>query len=450
MPMGGGQPAQTTQTTKVELPGWVERASKDNYQFARHVANRPFKQWEGERLADRSAFTDASYDRLRANLGSTNKYYNQAEGSLDRARAAYGQGIGMLNQSQPYYGKAAGEFDKASGMVDQAAPLYGEAADIFRGTAGPLDINKYLNPYTEEVEKRAIGNAGTALTQQLAQQKGEAAKNSVFGGTRFGVQQGVTSAEGARGIGDLSAMLRKAGIDFATTTGLQDRAGIRDSATGLLNTAAGRLNAAGQYGAAGSGYLDTAGSMQNAAAGYGNIGGGLTQTGQGYLNTAQTRGMQNAADVASLSAAGQEQQAQRQAVYDMRMGKWGEKRNYPLEQLNIKLAALGMSPYGKTETMQKTSTSEQPPFDWATFGLGALKTIPSFFAMSDRNMKTDIEKLTGGPIPLYAYRYKGDPKSYPKVVGPMAQDVEKVVPSAVKKVGGKRVVNLSNLMEVLS
>jgi hypothetical protein len=70
--------------------------------------------------------------------------------------------------------------------------------------------------------------------------------------------------------------------------------------------------------------------------------------------------------------------------------------------------------------------------------------------MSDRSTKTDIKKLTDGPIPLYAFRYKGDPKSYPKVVGPMAQDVEKVVPSAVKKVGGKRVVDITNLLEVLS
>jgi hypothetical protein len=47
---------------------------------------------------------------------------------------------------------------------------------------------------------------------------------------------------------------------------------------------------------------------------------------------------------------------------------------------------------------------------------------------SDKRDKTDIKKLgldrTG--IPMYAYRYKGDPKSYPKVVGPMAQDIEKL------------------------
>jgi hypothetical protein len=72
---------------------------------------------------------------------------------------------------------------------------------------------------------------------------------------------------------------------------------------------------------------------------------------------------------------------------------------------------------------------------------------------SDREAKTDIKKIGKDPldgIPIYAYRYKGDPKSYPKVVGPMAQDIEKKYPSAVKKIGKHRVVDIGNLMEVLS
>ena len=61
---------------------------------------------------------------------------------------------------------------------------------------------------------------------------------------------------------------------------------------------------------------------------------------------------------------------------------------------------------------------------------------------SDEDDKTDITPLgedeTG--VKQYAYRYKGDPKSYAKVVGPMAQDIEKKDPSAVKKIGGHKVV----------
>lgn len=64
---------------------------------------------------------------------------------------------------------------------------------------------------------------------------------------------------------------------------------------------------------------------------------------------------------------------------------------------------------------------------------------------SDRNDKTDIQKLDPGDMehgiaPTYAYRYKGDPANTPKVVGPMAQDIEKIDPSAVSEIGGHKVI----------
>ena len=63
-------------------------------------------------------------------------------------------------------------------------------------------------------------------------------------------------------------------------------------------------------------------------------------------------------------------------------------------------------------------------------------------------MKTDItrlgkDKATG--LPMYAYRYKDDPKSYPKIVGPMAQDVEKKFPGSTERVNGKLVIKINSL-----
>src|SRR5262245_19033020 len=45
------------------------------------------------------------------------------------------------------------------------------------------------------------------------------------------------------------------------------------------------------------------------------------------------------------------------------------------------------------------------------------------FALSDPKTKTDVQRIgrTDDGQPLYGFRYKGDPKSYPKVVGPMAR-----------------------------
>jgi len=351
---GSSQPAVTNQVSKVELPAWVDQASQSNYQLAKDVSGRPLEQYQGERVAAPSNLTTQGYDAVRSGIGAEN-------------------------------------------------PTFQSAEDIYKRTAGPLDISSYLNPYTNEVEQRAIGNANTALDQRLAQQRSDAQKASAFGGSRFGVQQGVTSAEGVRGIGDLSAALRSQGFDVASRNALADRTGMQASAAGLLGTAA-------------------------------------------------SRGAQRGQDIASLFGAGQQEQGSRQNVINAAMQKFDESRNYPVEQLNLRLAALGMSPYGKTETSQKTSTSEDKGTDWALLGAAGIKALPTLLpmlAMSDRDMKTDIKKLTDGDIPLYSYRYKDDPKSYPKVVGPMAQDIEKKYPSAVKKVGGHRVVDLSNLMEVL-
>ena len=78
----------------------------------------------------------------------------------------------------------------------------------------------------------------------------------------------------------------------------------------------------------------------------------------------------------------------------------------------------------------------------STGGAAALAGLPLMF--SDREDKTDIEKLgqdADSGLDMYAYRYKGDPKTYPKVVGPMAQDIEEKDSDAVRKIGGHRVVS---------
>src|SRR6187399_1398505 len=239
---GSSQPATTQQTSKVELPAWVNEASQSNYQFAKDVAGRPLQQYEGDRVAAPSAMTTQGYDAIKSGIGAEN-------------------------------------------------PTYQSAEDIYKRTSGPLDISSYLSPYTNEVEQRAIGNANTALDQRLAQQRSDAQKASVFGGSRMGVQQGVTTAEGVKGIGDLSAGIRQAGFDTASRNALADRSGMQNSAAGLLSTAAGR-------------------------------------------------GAQRGTDIASLLGAGQQEQGSRQNVINAAMGKFDEARNYPVEQLNLLLASL--------------------------------------------------------------------------------------------------------------
>lgn len=447
---GNSQPATTTQINKTELPAWVDAASQENYAFAKDVANRPFEQYEGQRVADQSPYTKQAYDLVQKNVGSLNPYIDRATGAFDTAQSLYGDMVRTLDQTKPLYDRATGAFDQASATLDATKPLHSEAADLFRKGTGALDIQGFLNPYTAEVEKNAISNAERSLSGQLLANRDQARKSGAFGGSRGAIQDAVTQAEGARGIGDLSAQLRKAGFDTATANAFQDREKYGKAAAGLLGTASGMQGTAqGQLGV-GQGHLGTASGIRDTASGYGQAGAGFGNTGSGFLNAAQSKLAGNVTDAQSLLGIGQQDQAHNQANINSDMAKWGEKWNYPVEQLNTKLAALGMSPYGKTETINKTSTSEKSGPDFATMGLGIMQMLPMLFMMSDRNTKTDIKKLTDGDIPMYSYRYKGDPKSYPKVVGPMAQDIEKKYPSAVKKLGKHKVVDMSNLMEVLS
>jgi hypothetical protein len=230
------------------------------------------------------------------------------------------------------------------------------------------------------------------------------------------VQQGVLAAEGEREIGDLSAELRRAGYDKATSDLLADREGMRDTAAGMTSTA----NTQGR------GWLDAATS---------------------YLNTAEGRQKSTLQDVTGMLAAGKSEQAQRQAEIEASKGRFEEKRGYGLEKLNMLLASLGMSPYGQTEVTNKTATSEQMGPDWATAGLGVLQMLLPM--LSDRRDKTDIVKLGDDPesgLPMYSYRYKGDPKDTPKIVGPMAQDVEKKYPKAVREIGGHKVIDVKGML----
>lgn len=264
------------------------------------------------------------------------------------------------------------------------------------------DVAAYMNPYIQNVEDAALDNMGVAFKQNLNTLGDAAVKAGAFGGSRQAIQEGVANSEASRSFADLSAKLRA----DAYTQGM-DLMG-KDIANDITGQQI-RLGAAGQL-------ADIA-------------------------NTGNTMGNQNAAMLQNLG--GMEygvQQAQMQEDY----AKWKEEADYPLQALNLRLAALGATPYGGTQTQ---TTTGQSGGGGAMSGFGSLLTgigaILPF--LSDKDMKTDIEKLGKDPdtgLDMYAYRYKGDPKSYPKIVGPMAQDIEKKHPDAVKKVGGKRVVNL--------
>lgn len=174
---------------------------------------------------------------------------------------------------------------------------------------------------------------------------------------------------------------------------------------------------------------------------------------------------------ALLSAGGQRQALDQPNQTDL-VNRWNVEQNPAAqwEELAKYMALVGSGNWGQSG--QTTSFGTQParqggdPFamglggllsagslagqlGWAPFAAGAggassLGGLLAIGAASDRRLKTDIKKIgmdeeTG--LDLYAYRYKGDPKDYPKVVGPMAQDIEEKYPDEVTEVDGRKLVS---------
>jgi hypothetical protein len=394
--MGGGDKSSSTQTSKVELPPWVNEASQSNYKFAQGVAGRPYEAYGGKTVAPLAP--------------------------------GWYEAKGML----PQLGQNAGDYEAAQGTLTgllntQAQNVTGQGYDprLLANTS----LTPYMNPYTDEVERRAITNATRQGQQAQRDLASDITRKGAFGGSRQAIQSAVQGAETTRGIGDLSAQLRQQNFTQA-----QQAAGTDVAAQ----------NAAAQFGA---GAANTA-SIENAHNAL--TAAGLSKAAADSLVTAAQAGDASALQhIQAVLGMATMQQEQTQREYDDRQGKWQKKHDYPLEQLNILMSALGMSPYGQTTT----TTGQQTQKTGMDFGGllggagGLLKGLMPLFG-SDRSMKTDITKLgtdAGTGLPMYAYRYKGDPKSYPKVVGPMAQDIEKVAPKLVRKVAGKRVIDLTEL-----
>jgi len=138
--------------------------------------------------------------------------------------------------------------------------------------------------------------------------------------------------------------------------------------------------------------------------------------------------------------------------------KFLEKRDWDKNQLTWLAGLLGITPVNHTEDIWKTeqstsnSKSKSGGMDMGGMFSGGASLLTALMGASDRDLKTNIEKLGTDPateLPVYAYDYKADVKGKkvtgPKRVGYMAQDVEKKYPSAVKKIQGKRVIDFSQL-----
>jgi hypothetical protein len=207
------------------------------------------------------------------------------------------------------------------------------------------NIQDYMNPYISEVENRAGGALQRQLAQSQNQISAQAAQSRAFGGSRQGIQEGVAAAESSRAMGDLSAQLRSQGFQQATALQQADQARALQAA--LANQQAGLAGA------------------------------GLNLQGAGLLGTLAEQAQQaGITDAGALGAIGAQRQALEQQRLQDAYARFAEQRDYPVQALNLRLAALGATPYGQTTT----STAPSPQGSNLLSGLGGAGTFLSGLA----------------------------------------------------------------------
>jgi hypothetical protein len=422
-----------------QIPQWLEDASRAGVGSAQNLLSQPTQAYGGD---------------LTAGL---NQYQTQAGNMFQNA----------VDQFSPYFDQAKSTIQ--SGL--QAAPQI-QAQSLKNGLSG---ISDYMNPYIQNVVNSVQDFSRQNLDQSLKQTADQAIAARAFGGSRHGVQEGVATAQNNLNTNNLVANLLNSGYGQATNMLSQDvqnnltaQQGNQSSFQNYLNNLLSGGGAIANLGTAAQNSLNTGiGNLLN----FGNLAQGTEQN----ANTAAYNEWMRQQGV-PLQLQQLYNQTLSAAPHSTAQSNVGNQ--YQNTNQNTTGTSTGQSNTNSTMSGTSSGNSNTNSSGWSMSpvqqqssnpimtGIGGLMGIGSLFAapkggisamsgigsalsaglgfLSDKNMKTDVKKLgkdeeTG--LDIYSYRYKGDPKTYPKVVGPMAQDIEKHYPGATKRRGDRLTVH---------
>lgn len=295
-------PGSQTVSQQTQLPPWLNYASQANLQQAFGVGQNLLGPYGGPRVAGLTPGMTADLAGLQENVGST----------------------------APANGVAQNIAANVAGFTP---------GQVTPGLLATTDLTPYMNPFTANV----IGSSMDVMDQQrknALNDIGDQARTAgAFGGSRQGVQEGVTNAQYGLLGGQLASQLQDenfkqaqgaAGTDIANNLQAQET----NQSAGL--TGAGlNLNAAGTLGS-------------------------LASTGQNDF----LQGL-----MAAIQGQGLAQNQQQQEI-NAGQAAYGAAQEFPVQQLQIVEQALGMTPYGTTSTQQ----SSLPPGNVLLGALGGAST----------------------------------------------------------------------------
>lgn len=276
--MQGAQ--QTTSQQSTQLPDWVNNQGLSNLSAANTAAQDLLGPYTGATYAQMTPGASGDVAGLQSLVGGTAPAYNLAEGTLG---ALTGFGAPQIN-----------------------AP-----------TLANTDLSGYMNPYENAVTQSGLNAINLQRQQALNQNADQAISQGAFGGSRQGVQEGVTNAGAANAAGQLAS---------------QNAANAYNSAQGAAQFDIGSNLSAQQQNAANA--LSAAGLNASSASALGGLA-GQNQTSQ----------------IQSLMAALQGQtasQQDQQNILNANQTAYNAAQQFPLQQLQIPVSTLSATPYGST------------------------------------------------------------------------------------------------------
>jgi len=369
--------------TDTQLPAWVSEGGKRLFEEASSLARSPFPQYTDARIASYNGSKLTPEEQQAANLlsqGATS-YQSYIDDAANMA-SGLGQGFDRTSRADligsPFQGlsrdQLMGNYQGATRQELLGEPFSMEQAqpylDVFQGAQ-----DSAVNEVQRQTELANMQNRATA------------ARSGAFGGSRLGIQEGLTSSEGARAAGDLRAQAAAQGLQFASSQSERDRAA-RFGAENLLRgqfdqDRASRFGAedmmrsqfeqdrAARFGAedaARSGFETEEASRLRA-----------TEALQGFAPL--TQGLRDQA-ASGLFTAGQARRNLDQQALDMAYADYVEQRNYPQSQINYALGVLQGTPYD-TRNISLTQGQQfiQSPSIYGQT-LGGLGSLASAYYMS--------------------------------------------------------------------
>jgi hypothetical protein len=332
--MSGGSKTTSTNTINPQEMALYQQ----NYNTAQGVANRPYQAYTGELVAP---FTQAQTQAqgLLGNIATGNVGGAALNGAIAGAQGVLG-------------------YTPQSAQATPVSTSQVSAPQVSAGQLSSTDLSPYMNPYTSDVTNATLAQLAQARGMAQNSTNQQATAENAFGGARSGVANALTNQYYDQDTANTLANLNAQNFSQAQTAATADIA--RQLQAAQANQSAGL---AASQANAGYGLSASQANASNAlSAQLANLNAGLNAQGLD-LNAANVLGglsnsqlNQALAGANALAGAGQTQQQQQQALDQANYQQYLNQWNYPLQQQQIRNAALGLIPLEQTTT-QKTSQS---------------------------------------------------------------------------------------------